>query len=908
MGKLKSSPLARLPRDQKCNFFIGPVSSWFVPNATAIWTRKDGIDNPTPGYFTYGSIGCFCYGPILINESIQDDNRLAARKVSALMTQLIDIKDDNSRVTCVRFAPKTDHPLLMVLTESGSLLVHDCSTITTLIRFKKSEIFAKLEISSEQSAVIEPPHKKSRLNLSQQVSSLVWPHREHCFLGISLPKEKTNLLIWMKLKDMSSMIASNQAIDKNDIMISHEKIDLQLNQYSSPICCMESIMIDSSRCLIVVALDQGLITVVSVDLDGASSNRVIKLARHNDQICSMSFSSGDIKKFPLGILASASRDGLVLLWDIENEFYFADYQASPVTARSNSNINWFATQIIPYKNCPFLLVSNTESGLTLMKIPENTRSKIRMKEIKTKTKGNSVKTDIDQNLKHHALIFNLVFDHSTEIAVTSSLDGNHIFWDLQKLAVGNQSNQQGDCLDAKPKYLLPSMPNNSRSHMLRHSPIREDFIGAALGKAGLRFYTIGEKRENYRFHMNSSCSHIVRKITKASMCPTSLAWHPNQEYRVAIGTLEGKVLMADLTHPQATLIEAERMMSSVETVDDQEIVEAMTGVDYNPIDRQDAAPRNNAKKKFTMDGVYSICWGPNPTCTSDTSRLSIYCVNSISHRLCIYYGKKERTDKLSNYLDEISRDRIIPEAHDQASEVAWKSTMELMALGTVGGKIIISAYNHGEESESIFKRLLVIDGPFGNTFVQCLAWHSTADLDDSRYYYLAASANETPVFIFNLRSKLELAKSKDIQTTDNNGDDTRNLNIMSTYVHKLDGHIKAVSDIAWSPHDPNMLATSSFDKTCNVWFVTQGSGDISADHRIESQLTAKFSARDRLFTVEWSLIESDMLYTSGHDSTIWSWRPSENPFKLPINDSEVNKNQVSPVDLRAGSESLGASN
>lgn len=909
MTRSKSGALAKLPKEQKCHFLIGPVGSWFMPNVTDIWTQEyqsnqldgspvDTMDHDKVSenyyklsYFAYGSIGCFCYGEIhhrpktdrpisdlagrqqsestCIQPSISNHNQS-----SVIVNRLIDIKDDNSRVACLRFLKDSTLPLLLVLTENGSLLMHDCYKNENIFSFKKSEVLTKfVAISNNDDASGEHSVKRAKFNVTQQINSCSWPTRGNIFLGVSLLKEKKCILLRLKLNNVINTSDKIDFMNKSDVVFEHEKIDLELQQYANPICLIESAMLDTKICIVAVAMDDGLITVVVMNLETNKKLRTIKLARHSDQICSMSINLEDTKKFPLGLLATVSRDGLVLIWDIENEFYFADYSAAQSIERpSGSRINWFAlTFIKPMDSKQVLLaISNPESGVTLLEIPENARSKIRLKDNRdSKHRRNNIN---DQTLRHNALIFNIEYDPLSETMITSSLDGNHLIWSIQRNSPSDANRTTSFSL--KPQFLNAAMLNNARVHMIRHNSIREDLMCLALGKGGVKFYTITEDLTNSRFDMTPSCALVARKVAKASVSPTSVAWHPNHEYRLAIGTLEGKVYRADITPRKASLIEADSRTTPSESKKSTTQYDDVLGVDYQPLNR-DTNDKGASSKNINpkTDGVYSLSWGPNPASPQDVSKYAIYAISSVSHKLSIYYTNKDSSDTLTNYLDEF-HDHSLPEAVDKASEVTWKSSMDLMALGTTDGRILIVSYldeSHQDRSNNrLFKVITTISGPLGDTFVQCLAWHPTTDVDDSNYYKIAASSNASPAFVFNLKETILVADVKErlkLKQSDS-GDKIDSMNILAAYSNKLEAHQKAITDIAWNPHEPDQIATCSFDRNCYVW---------SLDGCLmDAQIISKFSARDRIFTLEWSLVDTDLIYISGNESIIWAWRPSEN--------------------------------
>lgn len=863
-----SKIMTNLPKEQRCQFLIGPMSTWFKPNTTDIWTQmktEDEKEKASLSYFIYGSIGCFCFGEIYHND-----------RLSAAVKHLVDVKEDNSRIICVRFLKQSLYPLVMILSESGSLIIHDCLSNEYLIHFKKNELINRLVPREETNS--EHCNKKPKFNVTQQIKSCVWPNSNNAFLAITLPKRQTNLLFWLKLRDLTDGKHSQEPnlppISKSNIIESQERLNLDLPETFRQICCMESAMLNSQTCLVVAAFDRGLIIVVKVNFEQGQSSRIIKLACHDADVCSMALFVENTKRFPQGLLASVSRNGELLVWDIENEFYFADYCLK--TKFDESSVDWFSLSFIVHKNSKNInvVVSNIRNGLTTLRIPDNVRSKTRLREIKeTKPKKG---TATEYSISHQKLIFNLAYDPISAILLTSSHDANHILWKCNECELPDKSaTKEGTFAEVKPQYMLPSMADNSRTHMLRHSQIRESLLGAALGKGGIVFYDIAKNTQNHRFDMSSSRLFIVRKILKESLCPTSLSWHPSHEYRLAIGTLEGKVLRADLTPKKATLVMTGPAQKPKSRAGDTHKTEDLFDVDYQPIDHQED------DQPSKTDGVYSLCWGPNPCCPQDISRTSIYAIGSISHRLFIYHTMKETSDCLTNYLDEFL-DQSLPEAMGEASEVSWKPSMDLMALGTTTGKIIIVSYldeAHSDRSKNqLFKKLAVIQEPLSGTYIQCLAWHPTTDIEDTYFYQIAASGNESPAYVFDLRENLLVADVKArLRIRDGNGfveclDATTN--VVSTYVFKLDSHKKAISDIVWNPHEPNQLATCSFDRECLVWSLDESAQEKTA------KVISRFLGRNRLFTLEWSLVDTDLIYTSGHDSTIWAWRPSENCAKI----------------------------
>lgn len=889
----------------RCQFLIGPSITKFTPNSLDIWSFSTNSEydqpfNSSNSYFIYGSNGgCFNYGQIGQLQST----------IFASIEKSINIKGDKSPVVCSRFLrpyASCPLPLAMILTQDDSLVIHNCSSKQNLIHYKKADLHKSLNFN--QASTIETSNNK---NKPKGFKSCIWPNLNHAFVG--MVRERTNLLLWLKLGNITT------SISKENFIESCQKLDLDLTTcsptYFSPMCCLEHAMLDEKTCLIAVALDDGLITVINVHLENGQSNRIIKLHRHNDRVCSMSFFVHNKSKFPLGLLASVSRGGLALVWDVENEFNFADHQAYAEgnMPKNSREIDWFSLKFISSKSNKThanLVISNPNSGLSIFKIPEKSRSKIRLRAEGSGQKSNH-RGGGEPIIRHHQLILDMAINYQGSVIVTASLDGSYIFWSIN----GTKKAGEDSVFEMKPQYLYPSMSHDARTHMLRFSQIKEDLIAAALGKAGLRFYKIPKSPANYRFDMSPSLTYLSKKLMEANLSPTSIAWHPSNEYRLSVGTLRGVVLRLDLTPNKVSMIQAvHEPLLKVENLqpvasNEEQKINDILECDYQPPKKRDYNGHTKQSNHET-DAVYSMCWGPNPNCSRDLSKLAIYAVGSITKTLFIYSSKNESGDKqLTNYFDDYGKDRNLPEAFGQASEVSWKLSLDLMALGTRDGKIIIlrlveraddAEVHLSKQSSQIFNRLAVIQGPLGHTYTQCLAWHPSTNKEDAYYYYIAASANESPAFIFNTKESilvadvnehLNIGEDNDLKMScdedcdinlENSNSKKSNITI-SEFIKKLDGHKKAITDISWSPHDPNEVATCSFDGHCKVWTLASGGdnlGDRGDDCCDSAKNKSTFEARDRLFTLEWSLVDSDLIFTSGQDSTIWAWRPSQNVAQI----------------------------
>ncbi|TPP56286.1 Gem associated protein 5 [Fasciola gigantica] len=137
--------------------------------------------------------------------------------------------------------------------------------------------------------------------------------------------------------------------------------------------------------------------------------------------------------------------------------------------------------------------------------------------------------------------------------------------------------------------------------------------------------------------------------------------------------------------------------------------------------------------------------------------------------------------------------------------------------------------------------------------INCLAWSYD-------HYRIAIGSNEPFITVVDLTHILLSAiKSSGFSHIKS-----------STCLARLQGHCNRITGLDWSPHDPALLLSSSFDGTANVWSVQVG-------HSPQNYLSvANFRAhRLRLFSCLWSRTESDLAFSGGELRHLLGWRPSK---------------------------------
>ncbi|VDP82522.1 unnamed protein product [Echinostoma caproni] len=145
--------------------------------------------------------------------------------------------------------------------------------------------------------------------------------------------------------------------------------------------------------------------------------------------------------------------------------------------------------------------------------------------------------------------------------------------------------------------------------------------------------------------------------------------------------------------------------------------------------------------------------------------------------------------------------------------------------------------------------------------INCLAWSYDS-------YRLAIGSNEHFITVVDLTQFLLDAIRSPSSTP----------LVSSTCLARLEGHGNRITCLDWSPHDPALLLSASFDGTANVWSVEVG--DSPQNYRS----LANFRAHKlRLFSCLWSRTESDLAYSGGELHHLFGWRPSKLVYTEPPN-------------------------
>ncbi|CAH8434106.1 unnamed protein product [Dicrocoelium dendriticum] len=185
----------------------------------------------------------------------------------------------------------------------------------------------------------------------------------------------------------------------------------------------------------------------------------------------------------------------------------------------------------------------------------------------------------------------------------------------------------------------------------------------------------------------------------------------------------------------------------------------------------------------------------------------------------------------------------------------------LVAVGLRSGLVYL--YGHTSPTDEVLREgspnlQLICKLSSHTKGINCMAWSPL-------YYWLAVGSNEYFITVTDLSDTLrQVVKCK-----------SPHLYHLTTSLAHLEGHCNRVTCLDWSPHDPHLLLSASYDGTANVWRI---------DHKEDAVSLANFRAhRLRLFACLWSRRDIDLAFTGGESCHLFSWRPSRLEEKAPPN-------------------------
>lgn len=271
---------------------------------------------------------------------------------------------------------------------------------------------------------------------------------------------------------------------------------------------------------------------------------------------------------------------------------------------------------------------------------------------------------------------------------------------------------------------------------------------------------------------------------------------------------------------------------------------------YNTISKRAEISATYHKKT-----VYSLSWGP-PCPKTDENAI-------ITHNLysCAGDGRvyQHRTGHFME--DPVDVCALIVKTNDikhkplGRTDVSWNLDGTVMALGNEDGSIEVFV------PPDLMQIGLIMTH---KKSITTLVWHhgysevTTSDVGSCKYW-LASGSNEFSIHVHDLSSVLgDLSNPR-----------PRAAPITDCF-RQLSGHWGRITGLSWSPHQSELLLSSSYDGTAQVWDVPKG-----------EPLFNFRGHSSRVMCVVWSYLDPDLVYSGGEDGTVRPWRPSVQQHRQP---------------------------
>ncbi|XP_074619191.1 gem-associated protein 5-like isoform X2 [Acropora palmata] len=271
---------------------------------------------------------------------------------------------------------------------------------------------------------------------------------------------------------------------------------------------------------------------------------------------------------------------------------------------------------------------------------------------------------------------------------------------------------------------------------------------------------------------------------------------------------------------------------------------------YNTISK-----RADISATYHKKTVYSLSWGPSCPQTDKDSM--------ISHNLysCAGDGRVYQ-HRTGHFMDDpIDVDALILKSNDikhkpyGRTDVSWNLDGTVLALGNEDGSIEVFFPPDLKQIGLLMTH---------KKSITTLVWHhgfsdiTTADVVSCKHW-LASGSNESVIHVHDLNSMLG----------DFSNPRPRAAPITECF-RQLSGHSGRVTGLSWSPHQSELLLSSSYDGTAQVWDVPKG-----------EPLYNFRGHSSRVMCVVWSYLDPDLVYSGGEDGTVRPWRPSMQEHSQP---------------------------
>lgn len=379
------------------------------------------------------------------------------------------------------------------------------------------------------------------------------------------------------------------------------------------------------------------------------------------------------------------------------------------------------------------------------------------------------------------------------------------------------------CLDSqKVLFSLPTLGNTVNN--MSFCPHDSSWLAMGLQEGSVKMINL-HSTPSYKC---KTFSHDIEGKVLA------LSWNPTEEGKILFGTGDGQVGVVDVNSGRIT-----------------------------------------SYAFFHQKPVYKVEWAPPVLAQQFPALKGIMCAYSFGDRQVVMRNPK------TPMADPVMLTLVHKKLPQNISEFAFSPDYIFLAIGCQDGNI--SIYRSSDLIE-------IAKLSFVHKNIQHLLWKispTTGDLAEKcKQYKLIIASSDSKICIMELGSILrEQIDLLERDNSDASGDETSGKVaeiepvVVTACTRELTGHANRVVWVSCSSHDPSLLASASYDHTCQVW--NMDTGEAIGNYR---------GHLSRVFRVEFSPDEADLLYSFADENSVHHWRisdlednaPPEKTLKAPL--------------------------
>ncbi|XP_018026174.2 gem-associated protein 5 [Hyalella azteca] len=463
------------------------------------------------------------------------------------------------------------------------------------------------------------------------------------------------------------------------------------------------------------------------------------------------------------------------------------------------------------ENASTSCVSVTQDSLTVTNAPASDRSNSR--DWRSDSKTNSEASAASVN--NEELRPGIIHREHTRVLFNLNVIGSIL------VSCGQDRNLVGYCLDTnKVHFSLPTL--GGAVHSLMFDPRDSSWLAMGLHEDSIKLINLNSSPP---LRSKAISGGIKGKVL-------SLSWHPKEDGFLLYGTSDGQVGIANVNSGKVT-----------------------------------------AFAFFHQRPAYKVEWAPAVLPQRFPEYAKSWCAFSVGDREIVMRNTS------SPMADPVKLTVICPNLPDYITEFSFSPDHKFLAIGCQNGRVSIV---RSSDLIELVKIVVV------RKTIQHLLWKpvmSANATDAKTHYYLAMASSESKICLLDLTNTLPEQNAKYDQfhlVSEAARNETEEISegkpdlpaweplIMPTCTRELCGHASRVVWLCFSKHNPNLLASASYDHTCQIWDTS--SGEQVGNYR---------GHLCRLYRVEFSPTEADLLYSFGEENSIHQWRYTDLIDKSP---------------------------